>query len=78
MAFRHCSRGTLLFSLLKTIVPFPYGTDTDQYHMSVIVMCLVLSGHCHCILTYVYLMSRKESVELWKSRNETDAIGRLE
>jgi hypothetical protein len=30
-----------------------------------------------CILTHLYLISRKESVELWKSRNETDAIGRL-
>jgi hypothetical protein len=47
--------------------------------MSVTVMCLVLSGHRRCsfYFSYLYLMSRKESVELWKSRNETDAIGRL-
>jgi hypothetical protein len=44
--------------------------------MSVTVKGLVPSGRRRCILTHVYLMSRKESVELWKSRNETDAIGK--
>jgi hypothetical protein len=65
----------LIIQFVENYLTVPYGTDTDQYCMS--VMCQVLSGHRHCILTHVYLMSRKESVELWKSRNETDAIGRL-
>ncbi len=31
----------------------------------------------HRLYSYpCYLMFRKESVELWKSRNETDAIGK--
>jgi hypothetical protein len=39
------------------------GTETP-------VEFLVFSYPC-------YFMFRKESVELWKSRNETDAIGRF-
>jgi hypothetical protein len=66
-----------IIQFVKNYLTVPYGTDTDQYCMSVTVMWLVLSGLLRCILTHVYLMSRKESVELWKSRNETDAIGTL-